>query len=273
MRCFFLLIAVMATVASAIPMQTDSGKKLLPPLASDGVSRVCRSKAGATDQALGDAIGYVCGVIDCTPIQPGGDHYDPNTPKDHADWAMNAFYQIHKSDPYGDYQACFFNGAAEVFPALDNVLYLSTGNSLNDTTAFPSGVSVYDTIEGDGTILTYTSSPLTMKYNKTAAYTGFSLWAAGEAAGDVLSVRFDYDFTGDGTWNRSEVYNNWGEQVVPNYQSYNSGVGFVVATGPFDDLVKGVVRCQIHTAAGGGASRLLHATNAFASVVVIPYNN
>ncbi|KAJ4764922.1 Carbohydrate-binding X8 domain superfamily protein [Rhynchospora pubera] len=42
------------------------------------------------------------GAVDCRPIQPGGNCYQPNTDDFHASYLFNTYYQAHKT--------CNFNG-------------------------------------------------------------------------------------------------------------------------------------------------------------------
>ncbi|EOA14296.1 hypothetical protein CARUB_v10027463mg [Capsella rubella] len=50
----------------------------------------------ATDEQLQANIDYACSQnVDCSPIQPGGDCFNPNTLFDHASYVMNAYYQNH----------------------------------------------------------------------------------------------------------------------------------------------------------------------------------
>jgi len=69
----------------------------------------CAAKENVTDEQLGGALGWVCDPqnLDCTPIQPGGDHYQPNTLTDHCNWAFEAFYSQGKG-------SCDFGGVAEL---------------------------------------------------------------------------------------------------------------------------------------------------------------
>ncbi|OMO87606.1 Glycoside hydrolase, family 17 [Corchorus capsularis] len=54
----------------------------------------CVPKAGVSDAQLQASLDYACGQgIDCSPIQPGGACFEPNTLASHAAYAMNLFYQ------------------------------------------------------------------------------------------------------------------------------------------------------------------------------------
>jgi len=72
----------------------------------------CAPKAAATDAQLGGALGWVCGStdVDCTAINTGGAHFLPNTVRDHATWAFEAYWLKH-GDSGG---SCDFGGAAEL---------------------------------------------------------------------------------------------------------------------------------------------------------------
>lgn len=61
------------------------------------------------DQALQKAIDYACGAgADCTPITQNGACYQPNTMKDHCNYAVNSYFQ-RKGNVQG---SCDFAGAA-----------------------------------------------------------------------------------------------------------------------------------------------------------------
>ncbi|EYU35389.1 hypothetical protein MIMGU_mgv1a019976mg, partial [Erythranthe guttata] len=38
-------------------------------------------------------IDYACGILDCSPIQPGGSCYFPNYLVKHTTWVLNLFYK------------------------------------------------------------------------------------------------------------------------------------------------------------------------------------
>ncbi|BAT74794.1 hypothetical protein LR48_Vigan01g129500 [Vigna angularis] len=69
----------------------------------------CLCKDGVGDQALQKAIDYACGAgADCSPILQNGACYQPNTVKDHCNYAVNSYYQ-RKGNAQG---TCDFAGAA-----------------------------------------------------------------------------------------------------------------------------------------------------------------
>ena len=63
--------------------------------------RWCLPKPEANDENLQKNIDYVCGLgIDCAPIKEGGACFYPNTVRDHAAYAMNAYYQTTAKNGY-----------------------------------------------------------------------------------------------------------------------------------------------------------------------------
>lgn len=86
----------------------------------------CVPKTGVSDAQLQANLDYACSQgIDCTPIQPGGACFEPNTVASHAAYAMNLLYQssgknswncdftqtatLTSSNP--SYNACTFPGS------------------------------------------------------------------------------------------------------------------------------------------------------------------
>ncbi len=58
-------------------------------------------KAGVSDAELQTNLDYACGQgIDCSPIQPGGACFEPNTVASHAAYAMNLLYQSAGKNPW-----------------------------------------------------------------------------------------------------------------------------------------------------------------------------
>lgn len=57
------------------------------------------------------ALDYACGAgADCNPIHPNGQCYNPNTVKNHCDYAVNSYFQ-KKGQAQG---SCDFAGTATV---------------------------------------------------------------------------------------------------------------------------------------------------------------
>ncbi|KAF8022829.1 hypothetical protein BT93_F0369 [Corymbia citriodora subsp. variegata] len=87
----------------------------------------CIPKDGVSDAQLQANLDYVCGQIDCKPIQPGGACFEPNTVAAHAAYAMNLFYQNSNRSP----SDCNFSQSATV----------SSNNPSYNGCVYPSGKS------------------------------------------------------------------------------------------------------------------------------------
>jgi len=74
----------------------------------------CSVAPSATPAALQAALSWVCGNEDCSPINPGGSHYQPNTLQAHCDWAFNHYYVAHRLTQGSG--ACNFSGNAVLTP-------------------------------------------------------------------------------------------------------------------------------------------------------------
>ncbi|KAL5704583.1 hypothetical protein ACHQM5_022989 [Ranunculus cassubicifolius] len=69
----------------------------------------CIPKSGVSDAQLQGNIDYVCSHgFDCSPIQPGGACFLPNTIASHAAYAMNVLYQTSGRNPWN----CDFSSTA-----------------------------------------------------------------------------------------------------------------------------------------------------------------
>ncbi|KAK1274899.1 Glucan endo-1,3-beta-glucosidase 7 [Acorus gramineus] len=83
------------------------------PSATKGPAGYCVPRPGVSDAQLQANLDYACGQgIDCTPIQPGGACYLPNTVASHAAYAMNLFYQKSEKKPLD----CDFSKTAALIP-------------------------------------------------------------------------------------------------------------------------------------------------------------
>ncbi|KAE9597340.1 putative X8 domain-containing protein [Lupinus albus] len=73
----------------------------------------CISKDGVDNDELQKALDYACGFgADCGPIQPNGPCFEPNTVKDHCNYAFNSYY-LNMQSVGG---TCHFAGAATTTP-------------------------------------------------------------------------------------------------------------------------------------------------------------
>jgi aryl-phospho-beta-D-glucosidase BglC (GH1 family) len=70
----------------------------------------CVLRPNQPADAIASALGYACGVINCSPIQPGGAHYEPNTLEDHFAWAAQEYYD--RFQYLQSIHTCDFGGVA-----------------------------------------------------------------------------------------------------------------------------------------------------------------
>ncbi|CAA0830279.1 Carbohydrate-binding X8 domain superfamily protein, partial [Striga hermonthica] len=71
----------------------------------------CVVRSEASEQAVQTALDYACGAgADCTPIQPSGLCYLPNTVQAHASYAFNSYFQRSRNSP----GSCSFSGTATI---------------------------------------------------------------------------------------------------------------------------------------------------------------
>jgi hypothetical protein len=77
---------------------------------------ICIAKPGIPNDFLGIQLRWVCDPnrLDCSPINPNGPHYLPNTVQNHCNWAFNAYY-LKNRGIYG-LAACDFDETAELVP-------------------------------------------------------------------------------------------------------------------------------------------------------------
>ncbi|PWA87536.1 X8 domain-containing protein [Artemisia annua] len=71
----------------------------------------CVASSSASETVLQVGLDYACGYggADCSQIQPGASCYNPNTVRDHASYAFNAYYQKNPAPT-----SCTFGGAAQL---------------------------------------------------------------------------------------------------------------------------------------------------------------
>jgi len=75
---------------------------------------ICNPVAGLSNDAMGEQLQWICNRMDCTPINPYGSNYLPNTVRDHSNWAYNAYYQENRVSQGST--ACNFNNTAKLVP-------------------------------------------------------------------------------------------------------------------------------------------------------------
>ncbi|XP_051144628.1 PLASMODESMATA CALLOSE-BINDING PROTEIN 3-like [Andrographis paniculata] len=87
------------------------GLVLLLAMAALSDASYCVCNSGASDQILQKNIDYACGTgADCSAILQNGPCYNPNTVRDHCNYAVNSYYQ-RKGQVAG---SCDFQGTATV---------------------------------------------------------------------------------------------------------------------------------------------------------------
>ncbi|XP_052161901.1 glucan endo-1,3-beta-glucosidase 13 [Oryza glaberrima] len=131
---WFIVSAAGARVApqekaeSATPILT-----LSPPEGNmtfvDGVTW-CVARPGVSQEDLQNALDWACGQggADCTPLQPGGRCYQPDTLLSHASYAFNIFYQQNGNSDI----ACNFGGAGTIIkrnPSFGSCKFLASETS------------------------------------------------------------------------------------------------------------------------------------------------
>jgi len=91
---------------------------------------LCRPIPTTPVDKLIAALTYVCNpsILDCSPINPGGQFYIPNTPIDHCNWAFNAYFRLHRASQ--GLGACSFGGIAQLVPPTS---YYPSYDSSNST--------------------------------------------------------------------------------------------------------------------------------------------
>ncbi|KAE8700168.1 O-Glycosyl hydrolases family 17 protein [Hibiscus syriacus] len=96
-----------------------------PTTPAPSAKNFCAPKVDVSDAQLQSNLDYACGQggIDCTPIQPGGACYEPNTLLSHAAFAMNSYYRTKGQS----YFSCDFAGTGQITtvePSYGNCRYI-----------------------------------------------------------------------------------------------------------------------------------------------------
>ncbi|KAL7240673.1 hypothetical protein ACSBR2_006342 [Camellia fascicularis] len=108
-------------------------------MTSHSSATYCICKDGMADAVLQKDIDYACGAgADCAPIIQNGACYNPNTVKDHCNYAVNSYFQ-RKGQAAG---TCDFSGTATTSQTLNNtdivVIYYLCSTAGNSSTTTPS---------------------------------------------------------------------------------------------------------------------------------------
>ncbi|KAB1999761.1 hypothetical protein ERO13_D12G165000v2 [Gossypium hirsutum] len=131
----------------------------------------CLCKDGVNEQTLQKTLDYACGAgADCTPINQNGPCYNPNTVKDHCNYAVNSYFQ-KKGQAQG---SCDFSGTATVsvnppsnipstcsFPSSGTSTTPSTGTPTTPTTGTPTSTPTTGTPTTPTTGTPTTGTPTT----------------------------------------------------------------------------------------------------------------
>ncbi|RQW12841.1 fibronectin type III domain-containing protein [Paenibacillus rhizophilus] len=140
-----------------------------------------------------------------------------------------------------------------------------------DTTASAGG-------NWDGTVHTpntYVISGLTGTYDSTKS-TAFNVYAdSGTSVGNAIQVCVSYDFTGDGTYDRVEMYNYFATDPVAGFELYNQTAGLKSAAGSFANLNNGKVKIEVWNALGNNTAAIqtdAASAEGNQSKVVIPFS-
>ncbi|XP_057995793.1 major pollen allergen Ole e 10 isoform X1 [Hevea brasiliensis] len=102
----FLSLAFALLLSSAVCIESRYHGRYRT--ANDGQGMWCIAKPSTEASTLFRNIDFSCGQsgVDCSPIQPGGSCFNPDTPVSHASYAMNLFYKSAGKHPWD----CNFNG-------------------------------------------------------------------------------------------------------------------------------------------------------------------
>jgi hypothetical protein len=153
------------------------------------------------------------------------------------------------------------------------VLSGTAGTSATTNTITSAGGANYDGTPTNAT--TYLISGLNGTYDSTKA-TAFNLYLdAGTNTGDGIQVQVQYDFTGDGVWDRTETYNYFATNPVVDWENYAQSQGLKSSSGSFANLANGKVQIKVWNAIGNTSTTLrtnASSANGQQSVVNIPYN-
>ena len=225
-----------ATLASVAAVPNPAARAPLAAELSDGDFK-CSVKSDAADSDIGDALSWLCGSgeIDCAEINPGGAHFQPNTNRDHGDWAFDQYYQKHSSNGFS---TCYFGGLAAVLPApLGHFEFLSGGQLLYPTFA-KAGMQATDKIPPLGS-MTFLSTPFSG--NWTGQDSIFSVLVGAASSGVEAHAEVSYDSNGDGIAERTEIYLGApdGLSVIPEFQPYTNAMGVESFTGDFGEMKNG----------------------------------
>ncbi len=98
---------------------------------------------------------------------------------------------------------------------------------------------------------------------------------SGTIVGNGSQIKISYDFNGDGTFDRAELYNYFAENPAVDWEEYNETKGMKTAAGSFANMTNGTIKVELWNAIGNGTVDVrTSATSAqgMQSRITIPYN-
>jgi RHS repeat-associated protein len=148
-----------------------------------------------------------------------------------------------------------------------NILYLidgATTNTSGNLSASEGTGQLVDTIVSAGGVnhdgtpanqIIYAVSNVSGAY-QAGVTSKFNLYLDSASAGNGTQVRFLYDFTNDGTIDRTETFNYFATNDVANWELYSESRGIKSTTGSYADMINGMVKVELWNAIGSNTTNL-----------------
>ncbi len=162
-------------------------------------------------------------------------------------------------------------------PVTSNRLFVRSGGVLSPTAGSGATTVTLPAANGnwDGTPHNQQTFTLCGLRGATAGATTFALHLdAGSAVGAGIQARVSYDYTGSGTWSRTETYNYFATDPVPGTENYTQATGVRASTGSMAAMNGGCARLELWNAIGNAPTTVrVDATSAQSnqSTVTIPF--
>ena len=287
-------------------------------------ARACVLKHGVTDAQAQAVLDYACDParsdkvrgFSCAAIKKGGGAFIPNTKKDHAAWAVAAFFQARASERDAfPQQDCHFSGVATM--DVSGNFYLTADGALTRanhaldataaTVAVPEGGLVFDAAEpfagtlvdrvsgawsevlavraplsaaGDSPQLAESAPSSALSRRRAGPATTFKFWAGaspGTGGGCMLETSVSYDFDGDGTVDRVEVFQPQGVPEEPDLIPVESKVlGHDVRVrgdAYWSAVTSARARLRVRSPNCPGAVRVWESAEMYPSFLTVPYDD
>jgi RHS repeat-associated protein len=94
---------------------------------------------------------------------------------------------------------------------------------------------------------------------------------SGNNVGNAVQNRISYDFTGDGSWDKTDTYAYFATDPVPGYEQYIQGGGPQSTSGQFANMANGKIKVEIWSALGTAASTVATDASSTPSTVTVPF--